>query len=125
MVGISFRISSEIIFAPAQAELSLRGEGEAGEHASRQLFAGLPLTAAEPLIEPTLSEPTRPAPAPAPTASIDPRAYDAMRSELNGLRELLEVQHRTNRLLQSIIYGGVGFVLGLLAMQLFVRMRIF
>ncbi|MBO6276392.1 MAG: flagellar biosynthesis protein FlhF, partial [Pseudomonas sp.] len=35
----------------AQAELSLRGEGEAGDN--RQLFAGLPLTAAEPLIEPT------------------------------------------------------------------------
>ena len=74
----------------AQAELSMRGDSD--PTTNRQLFAGLPLTAAEPLIEPTLSEPTRPAPAPAPTASIDPRAYDAMRSELNGLRELLEVQ---------------------------------
>ena len=48
-----------------------------------------------------------------------------MADQQQALRELLEVQHRTNRLLQSIIYGGVGFVLGLLAMQLFVRMRIF
>ena len=55
--------------------------------------------------------------------------HDALRQrpadQQQALRELLEVQHRTNRLLQSIIYGGVGFVLGLLAMQLFVRMRIF
>ena len=41
------------------------------------------------------------------------------------LRELLEAQKRTNRLLQSIIYGGLGFVLGLLAMQLMLRIRLF
>ncbi|QNP59139.1 ubiquinone biosynthesis regulatory protein kinase UbiB [Paenacidovorax monticola] len=41
------------------------------------------------------------------------------------LRELLESQRRTNRLLQSLIYGGLGFVLGLLAMQLLVRIRLF
>ena len=41
------------------------------------------------------------------------------------LQELLATQKRTNRLLQSIIYGGLGFVLGLLVMQLFVRVRIF
>jgi ubiquinone biosynthesis protein len=41
------------------------------------------------------------------------------------LLELLAEQKRTNRLLQSIIYGGLGFVLGLLAMQLLVRVRIF
>lgn len=78
----------------AQAELSLRGDGDSVNisNASRQLFAGLPLTAAEPLIEPTFSEPTRPAPAPSVAASVDMRAYDSMRSELNGLRELLEVQ---------------------------------
>ncbi len=39
------------------------------------------------------------------------------------LQELLAAQKRTNRLLQSIIYGGLGFVLGLLAMQLLVRLR--
>ena len=75
----------------AQAELSLRGEGEAAAGDNRQLFAGLPLTAAEPLIEPTLEEPPRPAPAPA-APTIDQRAFDNMRHELNGLRELLEVQ---------------------------------
>lgn len=41
------------------------------------------------------------------------------------LRELLEAQKRTNRLLQSSIYGGLGFVLGLLAMQLMLRIRLF
>ncbi|OXR33296.1 flagellar biosynthesis protein FlhF [Pseudomonas umsongensis] len=78
----------------AQAELSLRGEGEGDSDKStnRQLFAGLPLTAAEPLIEPTLAEPRRPAPTPAPAATIDTRVFDSMRSELNSLRELMEVQ---------------------------------
>lgn len=42
-----------------------------------------------------------------------------------GLRELLEEQRRTNRLLQAIIYGGIGFTLGLLAMQFVVRIRLF
>jgi len=74
----------------AQAELSLRAEGDTD--ASRQLFAGLPLTAAEPLIEPRFDEPSRPEPAPAPAPSIDQRVFDDMRNELNGLRELLEVQ---------------------------------
>ena len=41
------------------------------------------------------------------------------------LRELLESQKRTNRLLQSIIYGGLGFVLGLLVMQLWIRVQLF
>jgi flagellar biosynthesis protein FlhF len=76
----------------AQAELSLRGEGESDKGTNRQLFAGLPLTAAEPLIEPTFAEPARPAPAPAPAAGLDTRAFDSMRSELNSLRELMEVQ---------------------------------
>ena len=77
----------------AQAELSLRGEGESDKGTNRQLFAGLPLTAAEPLIEPTYSEPLRPAPAAAPaSAGVDPRALDSMRFELNSLRELMEVQ---------------------------------
>ncbi len=39
--------------------------------------------------------------------------------------ELLAEQKRTNRLLQAIMYGGIGFALGLLAMQLIVRIRIF
>jgi ubiquinone biosynthesis protein len=41
------------------------------------------------------------------------------------LMELLAAQKRTNRLLQSIVYGGIGFVLGLLAMQLLLRVRVF
>ncbi|WP_017902273.1 flagellar biosynthesis protein FlhF [Pseudomonas asplenii] len=79
----------------AQAELSLRSEGESDAGTNRQLFAGLPLTAAEPLIEPTFDEPRRPAPAAAPAAAapaVDQRVFESMRSELNGLRELLEVQ---------------------------------
>ena len=77
----------------AQAELSLRSEGDSDASTNRQLFAGLPLTAAEPLIEPTFDEPRRPAPAPAAAApAVDQRVFDSMRSELNGLRELLEVQ---------------------------------
>ncbi len=73
----------------AQAELSTRGESDAVTN--RQLFAGLPLTAAEPLVEPTLQEPPRPQ-APPAAAPVDQRLFESMRSELNGLRELLEVQ---------------------------------
>lgn len=40
------------------------------------------------------------------------------------LLELLAEQKRTNRLL-AIIYGGAGFILGLLAMQVILRVRIF
>src|SRR6195952_5454165 len=73
----------------AQAELGSRGDNEA--HTNRQLFAGLPLTAAEPLIEPRFEEPARPAAAAAPApAAVDQRLFDSMRSELTGLRELLE-----------------------------------
>ena len=71
--------------ATAQAELAGRSESEQG---NRQLFAGQSLTASEPLIEPPVQAPAAPA-APAP---VDPRLFDAMRSELSGLRELLEVQ---------------------------------
>ena len=41
------------------------------------------------------------------------------------LLELLAAQKRTNRLLQAIVYGGLGFVLGLLAMQVLVRVKLF
>ncbi len=41
------------------------------------------------------------------------------------LLELLAAQKRTNKLLQAIIYGGMGFVLGLIAMQVLVRVRVF
>ncbi|HGM5581212.1 TPA: flagellar biosynthesis protein FlhF [Pseudomonas putida] len=73
--------------ATAQADLDGRGDVDVG---NRQLFAGLSLTASEPLVEPHVDVP---APAPAPAApSVDKRVFDAMRSELSGLRELLEVQ---------------------------------
>lgn len=41
------------------------------------------------------------------------------------MEELLAEQKRTNKLLQSLIYGGLGFVLGLLAMQVLMRVRVF
>jgi ubiquinone biosynthesis protein len=41
------------------------------------------------------------------------------------LRALLVEQKRTNRLLQTIVYGGIGFVLGLIVMQMLVRVRLF
>ena len=41
------------------------------------------------------------------------------------LKELLQEQRRTNKLLQGLIYGGVGFALGLLVMQLVLRIRLF
>ena len=44
------------------------------------------------------------------------------RRELN---DLLAEQRRTNKLLQSLIYGGLGFALGLIFMQLVLRIRLF
>jgi ubiquinone biosynthesis protein len=41
------------------------------------------------------------------------------------LLELLREQKRTNRLLQGLVYGGLGFLLGLIAMQVLVRVRVF
>lgn len=41
------------------------------------------------------------------------------------LLQLLREQRRTNRLLQAIIYAGLGFVLGLLALQWLLRLRVF
>jgi len=43
----------------------------------------------------------------------------------NLMADLLAEQKRTNRLLQGLLYGGFGFVLGLLVMQLWTRLRIF
>jgi flagellar biosynthesis protein FlhF len=76
----------------AQAELNNRGETDGS--VNRQLFAGLPLNAADTHIEPTLEEPPRAIVQPpvAPAAPAGGRGYESMRFELNGLRELLEVQ---------------------------------
>jgi ubiquinone biosynthesis protein len=41
------------------------------------------------------------------------------------MADLLTEQKRTNRLLQGVLYGGFGFLLGLLAMQLWTRLRFF
>jgi ubiquinone biosynthesis protein len=41
------------------------------------------------------------------------------------LQELLTEQKRTNRLLQGLVYGGIGFAVGLIVMQLVVRVRLF
>ena len=46
-------------------------------------------------------------------------------SNQRELLELLAEQKRTNKLLQAIIYGGVGFLLGLVAMQVLLRIRLF
>jgi ubiquinone biosynthesis protein len=52
---------------------------------------------------------------------LDRRPADHRRE----LLELLAEQKRTNRLLQGLVYGGVGFVLGLIVMQIIVRVRLF
>jgi flagellar biosynthesis protein FlhF len=78
--------------ASAHAELAARGQGELG---NRQLFANESLVAPElpaSMVAPAAAKPAAPQqPAPA-AAPADNRALDAMRSELNGLRELIEVQ---------------------------------
>ena len=44
-----------------------------------------------------------------------------LRAELD---QLVAEQRRTNRLLQTIIYGGIGFVLGLIVTQVLLRIRL-
>ena len=55
--------------------------------------------------------------------------HDYLKQQSGGtqreIRELLAEQKRTNRLLQGLVYGAIGFALGLLAMQLLVRVRVF
>lgn len=80
--------------ASAQAELTTREQGDAGK--DRQLFANESIIAPE-LPASMLRQPgrqaSRPAAAPvAVAASTDQRALDAMRFELHGLRQLIEVQ---------------------------------
>jgi ubiquinone biosynthesis protein len=41
------------------------------------------------------------------------------------LRALLAEQKKTNRLLSAIVYSGVGFVLGLVVIQIVIRVRLF
>ena len=77
--------------AAAQAELTTRAQTDAGK--DRQLFADEPSLPAENLAA-ALREPQA-----APAAASDQRALEAMRFELHGLRELIEVQ------LGSIAWG--------------------
>jgi ubiquinone biosynthesis protein len=42
-----------------------------------------------------------------------------------ALEELLIEQKRTNRLLQALVYGSLGFVLGMVVMQFIVRVSVF
>jgi ubiquinone biosynthesis protein len=44
-----------------------------------------------------------------------------LRAELD---QLLAEQRRTNKLLQGIVYGGIGFVLGLIVTQVLLRIRL-
>ncbi|WP_122857361.1 flagellar biosynthesis protein FlhF [Pseudomonas viridiflava] len=77
----------------AQAELNNRSDSDAS--VNLQLFSVKSISATDTHIEPTLEEPPRPfayAPAPAAEPAGGQRAFESMRSELNGLRELLEVQ---------------------------------
>ncbi|OWJ97177.1 flagellar biosynthesis protein FlhF [Pseudomonas sp. A46] len=93
--------------AQAQADLAVRADADAAK--DRQLFAARPLTAVEPeLPEEALSaalgrpravaRPVEPVAAPK-SSGVDQAALDAMRFELSGLRELIEVQ------LGSIAWG--------------------
>jgi ubiquinone biosynthesis protein len=54
--------------------------------------------------------------------------HDYLRHRPHELRQeidaLMAEQRRTNRLLQGIIYGGVGFLLGLLVTQVLLRVRL-
>lgn len=82
--------------ANAQAELAIRAEQDSSK--DRQLFANDSLVAPE--LPATPVKPQRPVEKPVAAApSVDPRALDAMRFELHGLRELIEVQ------LGSIAWG--------------------
>ncbi|MET0517509.1 MAG: ubiquinone biosynthesis regulatory protein kinase UbiB, partial [Burkholderiaceae bacterium] len=43
----------------------------------------------------------------------------------DALKALIEEQRRTNRLLQALIYGAIGFTLGLLAAQALLKLQPF
>jgi ubiquinone biosynthesis protein len=55
--------------------------------------------------------------------------HDFLKQQPDGFKrdvsDLLAEQKRTNRLLQGLLYGGVGFALGLLVMQFIVRVKVF
>ena len=55
--------------------------------------------------------------------------HDALKRQAAGpdpaLKALLQEQRRTNRLLQALLYGAIGFTLGLLAAQLLLHLQAF
>ena len=60
-----------------------------------------------------------------PRLLVDFLKHRGSNADNRALDELLIEQKRTNRLLQYVLYAMGGFVLGLLAMQLIVRVRLF
>ncbi len=60
-----------------------------------------------------------------PRLLVDFLQNNARRTPDFQMQALLAEQKRTNKLLQAIIYCGVGFVLGLIVMQMLVRVRVF
>ena len=53
---------------------------------------------------------------------LQQRPVDDLRYEI---QELAREQRHTNRLLQKIVYGGIGFVIALIVMQVIARVRLF
>jgi ubiquinone biosynthesis protein len=55
--------------------------------------------------------------------------HDFLKHRQNGdnaqLQQLIEEQRRTNRILQGLMWVGGGFLVGVLAMQMFVRLHHF
>jgi len=55
--------------------------------------------------------------------------FDFLQNNAHGAHKetlaLLAEQKKTNRLLSAILYGGIGFFLGLVAMQILMRIRLF
>ncbi|MFM8610602.1 MAG: ubiquinone biosynthesis regulatory protein kinase UbiB [Burkholderiaceae bacterium] len=49
---------------------------------------------------------------------------DGHKQSRKEIEELLHEQRRTNRLLQTLIFGGIGFALGLLAMHMVIRVQL-
>ncbi len=67
----------------------------------------------------------RQAPCPVAPPGLRLLAAQKMARTSKLAQELLQEQRRTNRLLQGLVYGGLGFVLGMLAMQILTRVRVF
>jgi len=46
-------------------------------------------------------------------------------AQAQTLQALLQAQQRTNKLLQGVIYGALGFAFGLFVMQWVIKVRLF